>query len=393
MKHLHAQNHVRHAGLGAALLAFAVLSLAPTLSWAQGSKGLADKVTGKSQVVVGLNIDQLRSSKHFEDTLEWARANAGEDDLFRLLEDEGDVDLSKDIDAVALSMPQPEGNTPPEESQFSAVIDGDIDQEKLVAAIEKGEAKVDTTERGKKKVYKIEDVELSFGDDGTVWAATGPEEYVNHAWAAFDSGKQSVNDNDALHELLSTIETSKSLWLIGETSKMQRESASGPQPEDVGMSVDLSDGLMLDLLADMGSSDDAKKMVEQIDMLKEQHGANPTVAALGAGPLLANLNSKTEETKLRADTRMTSDEFDNLVASVKQLVRSQQGQQGQPQTAPQPQQPQQQQPQQGPAPGGPMQQNPGQQAPAPPTQGDDEEPSEESPDKSEDDEGSDADFN
>lgn len=345
MRHATRAHRTRHAIALVAVVAFLVGGFSPSLAQAADSADLTEKITGESQLVIGLNVDQLRSSKHFKEALQWARNNAGEGDLLRVLEDGAGVDVSSDIGAIALGVPQSEGTNARERQEFSAVIDGDFDEAKLVEALRESDSEVETTEKGGEKVYRVDAVEFSLDDDGKLWAAAGPEAYVGHAWSAFTKGERSVDDNEVLSGLLSDVETSKTLWMVGDTSDMQQAQDGAPQPENIGLSLDLSEGLVLEMLANMSSSEDAQASVEQFEQLKKQHGANPAVSMLGAGPLVSNLTTRAEESKIRADTRMTSSEFDRMISSLKQMAASQStgtqpmqpgtnGQPGQPQQAP-----------------------------------------------------------
>ncbi|QDG54650.1 hypothetical protein FIV42_29085 [Persicimonas caeni] len=278
-----------------------------------------------SQLVVGLNVSKLSQSKYYKEALAWARANSGSDQEFlEVLEKDAKLDLTKDLDAIALSVPDTQVDSSKPQRNFTVAVSGSFDNDKLLAAIKKENKELKSTKKGKATVYSSGEFEFTFPKKGVLWVTAGPDAYRKGAFKALGGGKHSVQANKVFKKLMGEVNTSQGFWMMGDTSTMQTQQTAGsPQPKSIAVSADIAKGLALELLADMPSEADAKSAVEQMKALKQQGGQAAMLSILGAGPLVANLTTKQDGTKLRATTTMTATEFDTMVQRIKQLAQSQ----------------------------------------------------------------------
>lgn len=307
---------------------FLLVGLAPAVAAAKTAGDLTSYLPSQSELIVGLNVSKLRSSKYYKEALTWARANASDQDFLKIVEGNADFDLSNDLEALVLSIPEAKGDPNNPKRHFTMVANGDFDEKKLVAGLKEEHDDIKKTKKGKRTVYATGEFEFTFLGDGLLWVTAGPESYRDQAWKGLDeSKKHSMKANKLLTGLLTDVDTSQGFWLLGDTSKIDAQGAQEkPQPRSVGLSMDITKGLDMKMLTDMPSEDDAKSLVDQVDQLKEG-GGHPMMSMVGAGPLLANLSATQDGTKIRANTKMTAPEFDSMIQKVKQLAASQ-GQMG-----------------------------------------------------------------
>jgi hypothetical protein len=301
---------------------FLLVGLFPAAAFAQSSEKLTRYLPTSSQMVVGLNISKLSKSKYYKEALVWMRANASEEQVMKVLED-AKLDLSKDLDAIALSVPDTQPNKSQPERIFTAVVSGSFENKKLLAALKKG-SDIKEGKKGKATIYSSADFEFGFPADGVLWVTAGPDTYKSQAFEAMLDKKKSIGADKLFKRLIADVNTSHGFWMVGDTSKISAQQAAGsPQPKSIGLSMDVTKGLDVNLFADLPSEDDAKSAVSQVEALKTQGGQTAMLSMFGAGPLVANLKTKQDGTKLRASTTMTTDEFDILIQRVTQLAKSQ----------------------------------------------------------------------
>ncbi len=305
--------------------AFLLVGLIPAAAAAQSTEKLTRYLPSSSQLVVGLNLSKLSKSKYYKEALTWARANSGTDqDFLKLLEEDANLDFTKDLDSVVLSIPDTQVNKGKPQRNFTVAVSGSFDNDKLLAAIKEENADLKKSKKGKATVYSSGEFEFTFPKDGVLWVTAGPDNYRKNAFKALAGTKHSVQGNKVYKKLIGDVKTSQGFWMMGDTSKMNTGQAGGtPQPKSIAVSADITKGLVLDLLAELPTKDDAKSAVKQMDALKQQGGQAAMLSIMGAGPLVANLTTKQDGTKLVASTTTTASEFDNMVQSLKQLAQSQ----------------------------------------------------------------------
>ena len=304
-----------------------VATLFATMSTATAadSKGLTKYLSAQNDIVIGLNISSLSSNKYFDKIVEWARTQSEGGDLLEAFEKDSGLDIDKDISAVAIAIRnQQTMNQQQENQEFAMAVSGNFKSKKVLAAIEKQGADVEQKKVAGLTFYKNEDVWLAIPKDGLALMTAGDDAYTKKNIATFGNQKNSISGQKAVKKMLGQVDTSKDIWMAGDTSKMKAQS-EGPKPQSLGMELDFSSGLNLGLVAEMKTAKDAKASIEQMDQMKAQGDANPFVAMMGAKPLITNLDAKTKGTQVRVETKMNQKEFDAMVAALQQLAASQMG--------------------------------------------------------------------
>lgn len=318
-------NRSRHFSLLLAAV-FLLVGLAPSVVFAQSPEKLTRYLPSQTEMVVGIDVAKLSKSKYYKQALTWARKSASDADkkVFETLEKEANLDLSKDLHSIAIAIPNTQVGSGTNQRHFTAAISGKFDKKKLLATIKKNNPNFKKTKQGKTTVYTTGDSYFTFPKKSVLWVTAGPDKYRKQAFKALANSKHSVKANKLFKGLMGAVNTSRSFWLLGDTSKMKTQAAgAGPQPNSLAVTMDINNGLNLDLLADMPTKEDAKSAVAQMKSLKQQSAQNPMVSVVGAGPLVSNLATKQDGTKLLASTTMTAAEFDTLIQRVKQLAAAQ----------------------------------------------------------------------
>ncbi len=325
MKSYDMSNRLRRALLASAA-ALCLVALTPALASAQTSSAkLTRYLPQTSQLVLGVNVAKLRSSKYFKQALAWAHQSAGNQDILKMLEQDAQVDISKDLQAVVVSIPATNVNAGAPQKHFTVAVSGNFDKAKVIAAIKKKHSDIKQAKHGKATVFSKGNLEFTFPAKGVLWVTAGPDAYRKDAWGAMASAKKSVQANKVFKGLLKDVNTSQGVWLLGDTTKLAASNVKGAHPKSIGLSMDIANGLDLHLMAELPTKKDAKKAVDQIAQLKTKGAQNAMVAMMGAGPLVANLSAKQDGAKIKADTSMTAAQFDTMVQWLEQIARSQMG--------------------------------------------------------------------
>lgn len=324
MKSIQPFKRIRHLSLGV-LVTFVVAVAAPAVAAAQSADKLTRYLPQQSQLVVGLNIEKLRKSKYYKEALTWARKGSNGGAFLDVLENDAQIDLSKDLSSVAVSIPDTKVDKSGQQKNFTVAVSGSFDKAKLMAAIKKKDGSIKETKKGKTTIYSTGEVQFAFPKDGVLWLSAGPDSYRQSAWKAVGSSKHSVRSNKVFKRLLGKVNTSRGFWMLGDTSQLdtKKMKADTPQPKSIALSMDIDNGLDLSMLAELPSEDDAKSAVKQVEQLKQQGGQAAMLSILGAAPLVSNLKAKQKGVDLHATTSMTASEFDAMVQRLKQLAQSQ----------------------------------------------------------------------
>lgn len=312
--------------------------LLPGTAAAQSAEELTRYLPASSQGVVGLNISKLSKSKYYKNGLAWLRKEAAQE--MKGLEDAG-FDLSKDLEAIVISMPSggtagsdlaailreaQSGKVSKEEREFTAAISGSFDRDKLVARMTK-ENGVKVSTRGKNKVYSNEQVDIIFPAKGVMWVSGGEKAYRKSAFATLGSKKKSVQANKAFKKLLGEVNTAKGFWMVASAPNQKTAAESGAaasaQAESMGLSVDIHSGLDFDGFIGYATKEQAKNAVAEINQLKSDRQSVVMLSMFGGAPLLSNLKITQDGKKVDAATEMTASEFDTMVSTLLQMAQSQ----------------------------------------------------------------------
>ena len=310
--------------LAAALLVLAGLAAVPSTASAQSATDLTKYLSNQNNITVGLNMQGLKKSKYFDDVIEWAKSQAGNAQALADFEKQSGIDLEEDVDTIVVAFRTSNvGSRSRPQQEFAMAVAGDFKNDKLVEAA-KNQSDIETKKHGELTYYTDGNLTMALPKDGLVLMTTGKDAYQTTNLATFASQNKSVQESSVMKKMMSAVDTSEDVWMVGDTSSMPSQ-GPGPQPKSIGMDMNFSSGLILDIVAEMSSAEEAKSSVKQIQTLKKQGGQAQMAAMVGAKPLIDNLTTSRKGSRVIANTKMNQKEFDGMVQSVKQLMKQRGG--------------------------------------------------------------------
>lgn len=289
---------------------------------AQDAGGLTKYLSSQNDVVMGVNISELRSNKYYDQLIEWARSQAGGGEILAAFEDESGLDIKKDIDAISIAFRSTGSmNKQEQQREFVMAMSGTFKAKKLVAAIKKESPNLETEKNSGITYYKKGDIWLAVPQDGLVLMTGGKDTYVGKNLATFGSQKNSIRSKKVVKKMLSEVDTSGDMWIAGDMSSVPA-SAEGPKPNSLGLELNFDSGLDVQLIAQMPSKEDAQTALKQMNQMQSQNANNPIVSMFGAKPLVDNLEIKASGSKVELSTEMKPKEFDNMIKAITQMAQS-----------------------------------------------------------------------
>lgn len=282
------------------------------------SAELTRYVPQSSKVLIGMNFDELRPSPIYGELFTFARQQPVVQTLFEFMEAELGIKPEKDIDAVLLAFP--EAVTNPAQAQSSrtltVAVKGPFNPEKVIVAAKKRYAKLEITGEGANTRFNTGEFAFALPAPGYLILTTGKEDFQKQTWSALESDKAAASSDKEINASLKDINAKRGLWMVGITRDLPQP---GPKMNRAGLTIDVSSGLKLDMVAEMASAEDATRANKDFSDLKAQ-ASNPMVMMLGAAPLVTNMKSKATKTKVSVTTAMTKSEFNGMLKQLKQVV-------------------------------------------------------------------------
>ncbi len=236
------------AGAGAALAGADDLSLLP-----------AD-----SDVVVGLNFAQLQQSalwKQFASKL--IEKNASELAEFKAV---CGFDPMESFKSMSIGLKGVDGGKTPD----GAIVIHGPDKAKSMACLT-GKGKEELQKKGTEVTIDGDVVVMKNGDETTAWTFVSNDTVLGVVGAsaskdtllAAAKGTSKLKDSPAFVEMYSKINSKDSLWFLvnGNAAFMQKAALPGGKPKAVFGSINVTDGLTLNLRVRMASADEATSLV------------------------------------------------------------------------------------------------------------------------------------
>lgn len=223
-----------------------------------------------SEMVMGLNFAQLQQSalwKQFAPKL-MEKAASGLAEFKAAC----GFDPIEQIKSVSLGMKGLDGGKQPD----GAVVIHGLDKAKSMACLDK--AKAEAAKNGSEitvdgEVFTVkaksgETTAWTFVDSDTLLGSIGPTASKDTVLAAA-KGTSALKTSQTFVEMYSKINTKESLWLLinGNAAFMQKAAQAGVKPKAVFGSVNVTDGLTLDLRIRLATADEATQLV---NMMKGQ---------------------------------------------------------------------------------------------------------------------------
>ena len=216
-----------------------------------------------SEMVMGLNFAQLQQSalwKQFSPKL-MEKAASGLAEFKAAC----GFDPMEKIKTVSLGMKGLGGNTPD-----GAVVIHGLDKAQSMACLDK--AKAEAAKKGSEitvdgdvftvKAKSGETTAWTFVDGDTLLGVLGPTASKDTVIAAA-KGTSALKTSQTFVEMYSKINTKESMWLLinGNAAFMQKAAQAGVKPKAVFGSINVTDGLTVDMRIRLATADEAKQLV------------------------------------------------------------------------------------------------------------------------------------
>lgn len=318
----------------------------------------------KCDVLMGVNVANSRGTVLFKELLKTMKDSPEGKAFYEGLKREVGLDLAKDIDYLVMAFPNAaSGQTNPNRMPFSVLARGKIDNTKVQKLLEKGvqEKRITLKKIGKRSSYELQDgLQFALVGKDSVLLTSGSKKF--RASTIRNAGKTSasVKKNKVITGLLKQVNTSRSIWMVADTSKLgpatkkkkTKKTTTTKDPDPAGaspanalqdgsmdhllMSVDLSSGMALNASAKMDSAETATAASTELKAQIEKAKGNPFVNIFQATPLFDRAAINTKKTEVTLTSSMTSKEFETFLTTLFRMAAQPKAVPSQPKATPRP---------------------------------------------------------
>lgn len=306
--------------------------------------------------VIGLDMTRIRQSGLYKSFFEGPTANPGLKQGLAKLKTEFGIDPNTNLEAVVIGLA---GN----DQRNLVVLEGSFDQKKVLGAA-KAQGSTLVEKKGKTGTWHEID-----GQGGVAFSGKklllGSKAVVEEALAVGAKKKKGVKRDGTLKKMMGSLSRKSDAWFALWISDEMRKTYQGPpQWKDLKGArgtVDLSEGLALDITVDAGKKDAAAKIKQELDAQVKRAASEPLFVQLGFAAPLQRMTLKQKGNVVRIAVSVTGPELARLQALIGLMAAQGGGGMGGPMMMPGGGMPPP-----GAAPGGPVQlaPPPAQQAPA-----------------------------
>jgi hypothetical protein len=290
------------------LLVFVSLWAAPAFA---GSGDLIKYTPKSTKLVMGANLDALKPSPLYREMLALVKGRPAFAEFLSFLEVEAGINIEKDVQGVAVAMPEVSMNPAQANAQdtMTLVVSGKFDRKRLLEAVDKKFPGHPITGEGPTARHTLGTVTLAFASDKELVMTVGDQDFQDKTWNALANKKESASSNKDITTMAGKLNLTRGMWLIGVTGHLPQ---NGPKMNVAGMTVDLASGLKIDLIGTMNGKEDVKKSLADFEMLKKE-ATNPMVTMMGAAPLIQNLKTGSKGLDVTMTTQMNAAQFQNMM--------------------------------------------------------------------------------
>ena len=305
--------------LGAGLLAI------PSTAFAGDSSAKAPTayLPADSRFAAEVDVTKLRQTKYFKQGLELFEQQTKDNaKLSKFFNADDGFDLSSDLHRLAVGLPVSRVTPSQKVEKGVFVLAGKFEADKVASMVEKeyGELKTRKLDGGT-QLYRADETEFGFPSSDRLVIAMGPKAYRDSVWKTATAGAASFDDVAKKEGLLDGLDTDRSIWMVNRVSGSARAASSNV--ETAAISIELGEGIDLQVVSRLSSEASAKEMVQRMEAMKKTGADNPMVSMIGAAPLVTNLAITHDKSAVTATTSMTESELDYLVTNLRQLAASQ----------------------------------------------------------------------
>lgn len=314
---------IRTGGL-VAVLAFGLLGTAACNKDKKGTHGSSAGGTSDlsllpadSELVVSINVAQLRSSALWKDVGQKLMDKANDNDELKDFKTACGVDPMTEITGVSLGMKGIGGDAKPD----GVIVVHGLSKAKITAKSCLDKLKAEAAKDGG-SVTQDGDVYLNKDSDGTTAAMfiddntlllTGGTLGTKDAIMAAAKGTSALKTSPAFTDIFKKVNTNQSMWFVmnGNSPALADLAAMGMKPKALYGSLNVTDGLSLDAGARFNTPDEAKNIA---DMAKK-YTDNPQIKGM-----VDKLDVKADGTDLSASVSLSKAKLDALKSQFGMLL-------------------------------------------------------------------------
>jgi len=300
-----------------------------------GTKAAKDDmllVPKDTQVVFMANLSRMRNTAMWRKMLDLRDSDASTKKDYDEFVQKCQLDPFKQIDTVFIAFPQATGD---DTREFAAILRGTFNEDKLVECA-KAQAKKDNQELGiseynGKKLYtstRQGQAFATFLDAKTVVLAG--KDWIKKV-IDLSAGKKeaggSAKEHEELNALIKRAKTGEGMWGVGIVSQMTRDKfkadpnlASAGTMKDLFGSVDLQNGVGIEVDVDLGSAADANDLLAKVKAQIDEAKKNPQFMMLGLNSFLDGVKLEAKGPTFRTLINFNQPQVDDLINRVKGLL-------------------------------------------------------------------------
>lgn len=289
-------------------------AVAPTAAPSGSSDDLA-LIPADSEIVMGLNFAQLQKSALWKKFVEPQLVKPDFQAKLGEFKDKCGFDPMASIQSVSLGMKniQNKGGATPD----GVIVIHGLDKAKTTACLTTMKAEIEKdgtklTEDG--GVYTFtkdgKSAAMTLVNDSTAVMVVGANGNTNGVKAA-TAGTSALKTSPAFVDMFSKIKTGESLWLLanGNSSIFDKAAGLGVKPKAVFGSVNVSDGLTVDLRLRLNTPDEATNLATMVNGQAKQ-----------AAQMFDKFDVGTEAADLKVSLAMSTQKLEQLVSQLSALA-------------------------------------------------------------------------
>lgn len=286
--------------------------VAPTMAASGDDLSL---IPSDSDVVMGLNFAQLQKSALWKKFVEPQIVKPDFQAKLSEFKDKCGFDPMASVTSVSLGMKNidAKGNATPD----GVIVVHGPDKGKTVACLTKMKAEIEKdgtklTEAGGIYTFSKDgkSAAMTHVNDTTLVMVVGANGNENGVKAA-TAGTSALKTSPAFVDMYSKIKTGDSLWLLanGNSSIFDKAAAMGVKPKAVFGSVNVSDGLTLDLRIRLNTPDEATNLANMVNSQAKQ-----------AAQMFDKFDVGTETADLKVSIALSTQKLEQLVGQIMALA-------------------------------------------------------------------------
>lgn len=272
-------------------------------------------IPADSELVMGLNFAQLQKSALWKKFVEPQMVKPEFQTKLAEFKDKCGFDPMTSIQSLSLGMKNvgAKGGATPD----GVVVVHGLDKAKTTSCLTKMKAEIEKdgtklTDDGGIYTFAKDNnsVGMTFVNDSTAVMVVGANGNVNGVKAA-TAGNSALKTSPAFIDMFSKIKTGDSLWLLanGNSPMFDKAGALGVKPKAVFGSVNVTDGLTLDLRVRLNTPDEATSLANMVQGQAKQ-----------AAQMFDKFDVGTEAADLKLSVAMSTQKLEQLIGQIMALA-------------------------------------------------------------------------